>query len=161
VNAVATDGRQARAVRLQGTRAGVVSRLLAALVDAALVFLVYVIALWAVAIVRALGTEHHVHQPQPDRWVTVVVLVAIAVAYLTAAWSASGRTPGDQLFGLRVVTLKGTSGLSGRRALARGVLCATLGWLGLVWLVGSRRNLALHDRWCGTAVVYEWIAVEP
>ena len=151
--------RETRAERLQGTRAGIVSRLSGGLVDAILVFLMYVVALWGVAIVRALGTEHHIHQPQPDRWVTVVLLVALATVYLGAAWSASGRTPGDQLFGLRVVTSAGAP-LSGRRAFARAVVCATLGWLGLVWLTGSRRNLALHDRWCGTAVIYDWLAVD-
>jgi uncharacterized RDD family membrane protein YckC len=147
--------RDPRAQALQGTRAGVVPRLLADLVDCVAVFLIYLAGIWTFAIVRALATGHHTKEPTPEPWLTAVLLVVIAFVYLGSAWSGTGRTLGAQFFGLRVVAADG-SWLETGRAFGRALVCILMGWLGLLWLVFSRRNLALHDHVCRTAVVYDW-----
>ena len=80
--------------------------------------------------------------------------------YFAYSWSASGKTAGMAVFGVRVVRPDGTDA-SGRQAVVRTLalplsfLLLGLGFLGIV--LGDKRR-ALHDVIAGTAVVYSWDA---
>jgi uncharacterized RDD family membrane protein YckC len=78
----------------------------------------------------------------------------VAVLYLTFSWSATGRSVGKQIAGLRVVD-RGGQRLSVRRSFARAVLYVLFP-AGLLWVLASRRNASLQDLVVGTAVVYDW-----
>jgi RDD family len=78
----------------------------------------------------------------------------IAVGYLTFSWSATGRSVGKQIAGLRVVD-RGGQRLSLWRWFARAVLYVLLP-AGLLWILASRRNASLQDLIVGRAVVYDW-----
>jgi uncharacterized RDD family membrane protein YckC len=87
-------------------------------------------------------------------WLNITAGAAIAVGYLTFSWSATGRSVGKQIAGLRVVD-RGGQQLSLWRSFARAVLYVLLP-AGLLWILASRRNASLQDLIVGTAVVYDW-----
>lgn len=138
----------------QGLPAGVVSRTVAAVVDA-LVLLAILLCLqfgWAAA--RLLVTGPPFSSPDPDPVLSSVLGCVLLVVYLAGSWSLGGRTVGDQMMGLRV------TGRSGRRlspgtAVVRAVLCALVP-LGLLWIPLSRRGASLQDLVLGSTVVHDW-----
>jgi uncharacterized RDD family membrane protein YckC len=86
----------------------------------------------------------------------VAIWWALLVIYLTFTWSASGRSLGDQVMGLRVVVVGEGHRLRGGRAFLRALICAVFP-LGLLWCAVDRRRRAVHDLLLGTHVVYDWI----
>jgi uncharacterized RDD family membrane protein YckC len=78
----------------------------------------------------------------------------MAIGYLTFGWATTGRTLGKQLAGLRAVN-RGGGRLPYPRALLRAVLCVLFP-VGLLWVLVSRRNYAVHDLLVRSAVVYDW-----
>jgi uncharacterized RDD family membrane protein YckC len=141
--------------QLQGTRAGIVSRLAANAIDAAVVFGIFVAVLFAVGVVRYLVSSHRLELADPGAVLSGLLEFGITVAYLASGWAGTGRTVGKQLLGLRVVSERGRR-LAPPRALSRAVICVILGGPLLLWAVVSRRNAALYDRLLYTAVVYDW-----
>jgi uncharacterized RDD family membrane protein YckC len=152
--------KNARSRQAQGTRAGFVSQVIAVVLDAGWILIEYVLLLLLVALVRGLFTSATFHLPKPATWVNIVALYVIGVATLEAGWSGTGRAPGMGLLGLRVVAADG-SRLGSRRSFWRAVLVmSTLGLL-LVTSLFSRTNRSLYDKWCGSAVVYDWRPAAP
>jgi uncharacterized RDD family membrane protein YckC len=139
---------------LQGERAGLVSRLLANTVDFCIVVAAVVGLYLAVAALRFLWSSRTFTFPAPAFGVLLLVGAAVMVGYLTASWTAVGRTYGDHLLGLRVVAYSGRP-LSLRRALARAVLCVLFP-IGLFWVVFSRENRSVQDVLLRSSVLYDW-----
>lgn len=131
-----------------------VTRLAAAAVDAVVVLAILLAEYGFVAallfIVNPLGFSF----PRPARWLTVSAALVSAVGYLAVAWTATGRTYGASLLGLRVVRADGLL-LSPVRALARALLCVLFP-VGLLWCAMSTRNRSLQDLLLRTQVVYDW-----
>ena len=135
--------------------AGLVTRLLAFVVDALLVNLVAVVATGAIGIAASvLFGDPAIHG-------TGAVLGAISFAlwsmtYFVVGWSVGGQTIGDALLGIRVV---GTDGrpLRPARALLR-LAAISLGAIPLLagtWiLLWDRRRRAFHDRVVRSVVVH-------
>jgi uncharacterized RDD family membrane protein YckC len=146
--------RASDAERLQGGRAGFVSRVAADGVDFLIVELIYFGVLIGIAVVRFLITRKNFSVVAPDVWVTVVAQWFIIVLYLGTNWASTGRSVGKIMLGLQVLRADGTP-LTPRRAFTRAVFCATF-WPSLIWIFVSRRNAALHDIALHTKVVYSW-----
>jgi len=152
--------RSERAREAQGQRAGFLSQVIAAALDAAWIFVVDFAVLVLFGFVRFLLTDSSYKFPQPGPVLNVLLVFVIGVTLLSTAWSGSGRAPGMAVLGLRVVG-RDARRLSSRRAFWRAVLgVATLG-LGVLWVLVSRQNKSLYDLACGSAVVYEWRANLP
>jgi len=147
--------RNARAREMQGQRAGFVTRCLACAVDVGVVFVLYTAVLFGYAVIRFLVTSKPLQLPSPDTWIRIVLVAGVAIAYLVTSWTSTGRTIGAQVFGLCVVTERGEL-ISTGRAIGRALLCVTIGGPSLVWVLVSRKNAAIHDLLCHTAVVYDW-----
>jgi uncharacterized RDD family membrane protein YckC len=147
--------RNARARAMQGQRAGIVTRLLAIGIDLAIVFLLYTGVLWAYAIIGYLVSSKPLALPTPDNWVRIVLAGGVAFVYLVTSWVSTGRTVGSQVFGICVLTEQGMLPKPGR-AMARALICLTIGWISMAWVLVSRKNAAIHDLVCRTAVVYDW-----
>jgi uncharacterized RDD family membrane protein YckC len=147
--------RNARARAMQGQRAGFVTRLLGVAVDVGVVFVLYLGALFGYSVLRFLVTSKPLALPSPPTWVRIVVIAGVAFFYLVSAWTSTGRTIGAQVLGLAVVTDRAAP-LSSRRAAARAALCITVGGPCLCWALVSRKNAAIYDLVCHTAVVYDW-----
>ena len=144
-----------RAVAMQGLRAGFASRITAAAVDVLVVFIAFLLALagWAVAVY--LVTDDPLDLPDPGAVATGMGMAALLVVVLTVAWSGSGRTIGNSLVGLRVVTERGND-VRWPRALTRAVIVVALPGVSMLWILVSRKNAGVHDLVCRTTVIYDW-----
>jgi len=139
---------------LQGRRAGLVSRLLANTVDFCIVALVVAAGYAGAAALRFLWNSRTFTFPAPGFGVLVIVGGVVMVLYLAACWTATGRTYGDHLLGLRVVNWRGHR-LRPVGALLRAVLCVLFP-IGLFWIALSRENRSLQDVLLRSSVVYDW-----
>ena len=139
---------------LQGRRAGLVSRLLANTVDFCIVALVVAAGYAGAAALRFLWNSRTFTFPAPGFGVLVIVGGVVMVLYLAACWTATGRTYGDHLLGLRVVNWRDRR-LRPVGALLRAVLCVLFP-IGLFWIALSRENRSLQDVLLRSSVVYDW-----
>lgn len=146
--------RASDAERLQGGRAGFVSRVAADGIDFLIVELIYFGVLVGIAVLRFLISRKDFSVVAPDVWVTVLSQWFIIVMYLGTNWASTGRSVGKIMLGLQVLRADGTP-LTPRRAFMRALFCATF-WPSLIWIFVSRRNAALHDIALHTKVVYAW-----
>jgi uncharacterized RDD family membrane protein YckC len=133
--------------------AGVVTRLLAAVVDAVVVVVLTVLLDLAAAGARFLWSPVDFRWPRPATSVSVVVLLLVAVVYLTAGWALAGRTYGARLMGLRVLSSRYRL-LGWTRSLFRALVSVV--WpVGLLWSGISRTRQSLADVVLRTVVVYD------
>ena len=139
----------------QGSAAGIATRVIANMVDAVVIGVALLGAYGGAAAVRFVVTPRDFRPPDLSLVWFVLGYLAFLVVYLTAAWWISGRTLGDHVMGIRVVT-----GMRSRlrfvRAFARALLCAVFP-IGLGWCAVDRERRALHDLVLRTAVVYDWL----
>jgi uncharacterized RDD family membrane protein YckC len=92
--------------------------------------------------------------PAPGLWLSGPLGALLAVTYLAVGWATTGRTPGKQLAGLRVVDRAGHL-LRPGRAVLRALLCVLFP-AGLLWILVSRSNASVQDLLVRTAVLYDW-----
>jgi uncharacterized RDD family membrane protein YckC len=150
----AREARLARIRSLQGVRAGFVSRVLGFAIDLLVMGLIGFLIVFFAAIVKWVVTSAGFSLERPDGIAVVIVGALLSIAYFWYFWAATGRTVGEQLLGLRVVREDG-SRVDGWRALARSVLTVLFA-IGVLWILVSKRNAAIQDLICRTAVVYDW-----
>jgi uncharacterized RDD family membrane protein YckC len=135
------------------THAGVVTRLLAAAVDAVLVVLLAAVLDLAAAGARFLWSPVNFRWPRPTTEVLVVAVLAVAVVYLTAGWALAGRTYGSRLMGLRVLSSR-LRLLGWTRSFMRALTCVI--WpVGLLWCGISRTRSSVADLVVRSVVVYD------
>jgi uncharacterized RDD family membrane protein YckC len=133
--------------------AGVVTRLLAAAVDAVVVVLLTALLDLTAAGARFLWSPMDFRWPRPAAPVVVAALLLVAVVYLAVGWALTGRTYGSRLMGLRVLTSRNRL-LGWTRSILRA-LVSVLWPLGLLWCGISRTRLSLADVVLRTVVVYD------
>lgn len=144
--------REARA--FQGERAGVVTRVLAASVDTAVVAVVLLAAYLGYAGLRFLLDPRHFTFPDAKLFRSLLVGAVVLGLYLTVAWALGGRTYGNVLMGLRVTGVLGGD-VGWVRAALRAAFYVLLP-IGLLWVAVDRRQRSIQDRVLATAVVYDW-----
>ena len=133
--------------------AGVVTRILAALID------VVVVAALTGAVFGAVVAGLFVVNPVSFSWPhglaaeTTLVTVAVAIGYLTVGWATAGRTVGGAVLGVRVVG-RGGGRLGWTRAACRAVLCVLVP-LGLLWAAVSARRRSMQDLVVRSTVLYD------
>ena len=133
--------------------AGVVTRLLAAAVDAVVVVVLTALLDLAAAGARFVWSPVDFRWPRPTTAVIVVVLLLVAVVYLAVGWALTGRTYGSRLMGLRVLSSQGQL-LGWTRSMLRALM-SVLWPVGLLWSGISRTRLSLADIVLRTVVVYD------
>jgi uncharacterized RDD family membrane protein YckC len=138
----------------QGQRAGIVSRMLASAVDFVIVVVVLGAGYGAWSLVVFLWRPSRFHFPiVPSGWVLFAGGVVLFV-YLSAEWAATGRTWGDVLLGLRVVSRRGGR-LHPVSAVLRAAICVLFP-IGIFWIAVSRANRSVADVILRTSVIYDW-----
>ena len=138
----------------QGQRAGFVSRSIAALLDLAFVACLLAVAYAGWCVARFVVHPRTFAFPAPSTTVQVTSYLVVSVAYLTVAWCTTGRSPGQEVLGLRVTDRDGhRPGMVA--ALLRAALCVGFP-LGLLGVLFSSRRRALHDVVVRTTVTYDW-----
>jgi uncharacterized RDD family membrane protein YckC len=146
--------RYAEARALQGHRAGFASRVVAAVIDFGVTWLLGLSALLVAGMIRYLLAGPPFRLPALPLWLDAAGAAAIAIGYMAICWAATGRTVGKQVAGLRAVDRVGRR-LPLWRATARA-LFYVLFPAGLLWVLASRRNDSAQDLLVGTAVIYDW-----
>jgi uncharacterized RDD family membrane protein YckC len=152
--------RRARAAAVRGRRAGLASRLLAAGIDFVVVGVLLFSILVGFAALRYFF-DGDFEMPKIGAVFSAAAFPLVAVVYLTVCWSATGRSVGKHLLGLRVVRDDGTR-VGVLRAGLRSMLCVVIGVFSLLWAAVSRRNAGVHDLVMRTSAVHDWApASEP
>jgi uncharacterized RDD family membrane protein YckC len=142
---------------LRGDYAGFVSRFIAFVFDCVLSIGVFELVLAAISFASSVLTGTSIHWSRGNQWV-VLAFFAWEFFYFAYYWTASGKTLGMVILGVRVVSQEGSHagtkrGLVRTLAFPLSFLLLGLGFLGI--LLGRDRR-ALHDVIAGTAVVYDW-----
>jgi uncharacterized RDD family membrane protein YckC len=133
--------------------AGVVTRTLAAVVDAAVVAGAVVLIYFAVAVARFAWSPLTFRWPAPSAPMSSSAFVAMATVYLTVAWARTGRTRGGSLLGVRVVSAQ-LAPLGWWRAALRAVAYVVFP-LGLLWSAVSPTRRSVQDALVRSLVVYD------
>ncbi|MFZ3555658.1 RDD family protein [Streptomyces sp. BH055] len=133
--------------------AGIVSRGLAALVDALLLALIALVVEVGAGCARLMVIGPPFQLPDVPHWIAGPVGWAFAVCYLGGSWAVVGATPGGRLMGVSVTDRAGRR-LRTVRALARAALSVSFP-LGLLWVPFSRRRAALQDLVVRSTVTYD------
>jgi uncharacterized RDD family membrane protein YckC len=155
-----TSKARTRVLSMQRKRAGIVSRVLANLIDFGTVTLIYTVMLATFGIARGFLTDHPIEMPDPAAWFTLVAIPTLDILYLTIGWAGNNRTLGKEIMGLRVVRPDGRF-LSLPRSFVRAVVCVFVGAPLLLWSAVSKRNASVYDIFLRTAVIYDWPELEP
>jgi uncharacterized RDD family membrane protein YckC len=138
----------------QGRRAGVVTRVLAAAVDGAVITLVLLLIYLGYAGLLFLVDPRTFTFPDTQFIVSMLMGAILLFLYLSVAWAVGGRTYGNLLLGLRVVGVFGGD-VGWFRAAARAAFYVAFP-IGLLWVAVDRRQRSIQDRVLATAVVYDW-----
>jgi uncharacterized RDD family membrane protein YckC len=133
--------------------AGIVTRMLAAIIDFVVVLGLTGGVFGAVAAGLFLISPASFSWPRDLPFDTSVLGLAIAVVYLTVGWAITGQTVGGAVFGVRVVAL-GRRRLGWLRSGLRAVLCVFVP-LGLLWSAVSVNRRSLQDLLVRSAVLYD------
>ena len=142
------------ATRMQGATAGIVSRLLANALDALVVVVVLGFGYLGVALFRLLTDRTAFSWPTPSFAALFVLYEVLLLAYFALGWSATGRSVGKQVMGLRVVSRHGRR-LGFLGSLLRALACVVFP-IGLLWVVVDPRNRSVQDLVVRSTVVYDW-----
>lgn len=142
-----------RIADLRGRRAGLVTRVVAGVVDAVVVVLLVIAGWAAVAAARFLVHPARFTLPAPGAQVLLYVGLGTLMAYLAGTWAVAGGSYGDRLLGLRVVGARGAR-LHWGRCLLRAALC-TVFPLGLFCVPLSRDNRSVQDLLLRTSVIHD------
>jgi len=133
--------------------AGIVTRILAALIDGV------VVAALTGAVFGAVVAGMFVVNPVSFRWPhgllaeASLVTVGVAVGYLTVGWATAGRTVGGAVLGVRVVA-NGGGRIGWTRSACRALLCVLVP-LGLLWVAVSARRRSVQDLVVRSTVLYD------
>ena len=142
----------AEARSFQGERAGIVSRVLANAIDFAILVVVLGAGYlgWSAWLFLRRGASFRF--PTVTYRGTYVVGAIVLTLLFAVAWSTTGRSYGDRVFGLRVIDRKGER-LGLAHAFVRAVLCVAFPPL-LFWAIVDRRSV--QDLVLSTRVIYDW-----
>jgi len=144
----------AAAREFQGLRAGIVSRVLANIVDVVVIVVVAFGIYFAYASLLFMLDPRDFHFPELKMGWFVILCGVLLFLYFTFSWPLVGRTVGDRLMGLRVVNHRGLL-LRWTASIVRAAFCVAFP-LGLFWSIISRQNRSVQDVVLRSSVIYDW-----
>jgi uncharacterized RDD family membrane protein YckC len=138
----------------QGQPAGIVTRLVAAVLDGLVVGAVLLGGYFGLCGFLLLLDPRGFSFPRLGIVFSLTAAFFVAFVYFTAFWAFSGRTYGYLVMGLRVL------GRGGRRLRLPGAALraafVVVFPIGIVWVPVGRGNRSVQDLVLGTRVVYDW-----
>jgi len=138
----------------QGLRAGIVSRVLANIVDVMVIVTLTFTGYMCIAAARFMYDPREFSFPAVKMDWFVIACGVLLFVYFSVSWATSGRTIGDRLMGLRVVNHRGLI-LRWTGAVVRAAFCVAFPF-GLFWAIISRRNRSVQDLVLRSSVIYDW-----
>jgi uncharacterized RDD family membrane protein YckC len=143
---------------LQGRTAGFITRLLAYVVDIAVVAGILSIGGWLAVLVDTIFEKMGL-DPNVDVAVIYVFMIPWIIGfYFVMFWALTGRTIGKWFMGLKIIGENGRAPTIGRsliRLVGYG-LSALVFWLGYAWVIVDDERQAWHDHMAKTWVVYDY-----
>lgn len=141
-----------------GRYGGPLTRLLAVVIDSAVVSFGFTLVVAAfVFVMRLVAPDYEV--PQSTGIVYGISLLVFSFFYLWVSLTIFGKTFGKMVVGLRVVSSDGHATMRSRQTFVRVItypLSFLVFGLGLLGVVFNPQRQAWHDRFAKTAVVYDW-----
>ena len=137
--------------------AGIVTRSAAAGIDLAMVIVVCSLAYLGLVLAKLVWSPATFSWPAMPFWFTFAFGWCVAVIYLTVGWVTTGRSYGDYVMGLRVLTNRHRM-LRWAHSFLRAVFCVFFP-VGLAWVIFSPARRSLQDVVLRTTVVYDWHVV--
>lgn len=151
---MAAPSRQPRSADQARGYVGLITRVIAFVIDASLIQLIALIVSVGAALIISV-----IYLPSEVKTVLAAVggfvYIAWTIGYFVAFWSMAGQTPGDRVMRCRVITVDGEP-LKPRRALLRCfylALAAIPLFAGLLIIPFDSRRRGFHDRLARTFVV--------
>ncbi len=156
------DDEQGELPTILGGYAGFVTRLVAFVIDRAIVGLCAAVAVAAIDYVLNAFEINRLLGFFDLGWQGMAILSAgvyllLSIIYDIGFWMLAGQTPGKRVMGLRIVRTNGTrvrAGNAVRREV--GYVISGLLFLGYLWILFDNRRQGFHDKLAGTIVVYSW-----
>jgi len=143
---------------LQGRTAGFITRLLAYVVDLAIVAAILAVGGWLAVLVDTIF-ERMSLDPSIDASTIYVFLIPLIIGlYFVMFWALTGRTIGKWFMGLKVIGTTGRPPTISRsiiRLIGYG-LSAIAFWVGYAWVIIDDERQAWHDHMAKTWVVYDY-----
>ncbi|MGB7819083.1 MAG: RDD family protein [Ornithinibacter sp.] len=143
----------------QGAPAGVVTRVVANILDALVVAVALGVGYIGWASVVFLRDPRSFEFPSVSLLFSLTAAMGVTTVYFWLAWWLAGRTYGGHVLGLRVHGRLGRR-LGPLRALVRAAFCVFFP-IGLFWCVISPQRRSVQDLVLWTTVVYDWLPREP
>jgi uncharacterized RDD family membrane protein YckC len=145
-----------------GRYAGFVTRLVAFVIDRAIVGLCAAVAVAAIDYVLNAFEINQLLGFFNLGWQRMAILSAgvyllLLITYDIGFWMLAGQTPGKRVMGVRIVRTNGErvrAGNAVRREV--GYVVSSILFLGYLWILIDNRRQGLHDKLAGTIVVYSW-----
>ena len=140
-----------------GRYAGMLTRFLAVLVDSFVVTSAFTLLVAGTVFVVQLVVPEF--EPDAQGIWYVIGYVLWVIVYVWFGLAIFGKTIGKWILGLRVVRSTGSPAISAKSAFIRTItypLSFVVFGLGLLGVVFGQERRAWHDRFAGTAVVYDW-----
>ena len=138
----------------QGLRAGVITRVAAAVLDTIVVALVLGVSYACLAGFMFLLNPRSFSFPGTSVIFGLTAAIVVSILYLAGGWALDGRTYGCHVLGLRVVSYRGKR-MRPLGALVRAAFCVFFP-IGLLWCAASRANRSVQDVVLRSSVVYDW-----
>ena len=145
-----------------GRYAGFVTRLVAFVIDRAIVGLCTTMTVIAVDYVLNAFEINRLFGVFEVAWQSMAVISAgiyflLLIAYDIGFWMLAGQTPGKRVMGLRIVRTDGERMRASNAVLRQvGYVISGLLFLGYLWILFDNRRQGFHDKLAGTIVVYSW-----
>lgn len=143
---------------LQGRTAGFVTRLIAYMMDVAILAGVIAVGGWlallADSVLETMGLETRVALAA----VFVILIPFIIGSYFVFFWALTGRTIGKWFMGLKIIASDNKQ-LSIGQALWRFIgygVSAVVFWMGYLWVIIDDERQAWHDHMAKTWVIYDY-----
>jgi uncharacterized RDD family membrane protein YckC len=143
---------------LQGRTAGFVTRLLAYVVDLAVIAGILSVGGWLAVLVDTIFERMGLDPSVDVSTIYVFMIPWIIGFYFVMFWALTGRTIGKWFMGLKVIGENGRSPTIGRsliRLIGYG-LSALAFWVGYAWVVIDDERQGWHDHMAKTWVVYDY-----
>jgi uncharacterized RDD family membrane protein YckC len=148
-----------RTVGRQGNYAGVVTRLVAFLLDILFIWALYTLAAAGISVFSQL-LSGHTFNLDDHQLAGAIVLGVWGFVYFAYQWSLNGKTLGDAILGIQVVQASGAPVRPSQAVIRTLILPFSIlfFYIGMIIIIVQRERRAVHDLIAGTAVVYEWDA---
>jgi uncharacterized RDD family membrane protein YckC len=139
---------------LPTNRAGVVSRGLAFLIDAAIINLAFTVLAGAVTLIVTFFGGDGEGVPRGAIAAGSFVWLVVVGVYLSGFWFLAGQTPGMRFLGIRLNERRLPFGRAIKRLIGLGLSIITFG-IGFLGIVFGEARRSWADRMAGTEVVYD------